>query len=59
MGAFCDNALNEMYQPISCTSQKEATELCQRLNAKYVHDFEPQTFANSPSWAETYRKYYG
>lgn len=48
----------QLHQPITCASQKEATELCQRLNAKYVHDNEPQTFANCPTWQEAYRKYY-
>lgn len=49
---------HQLHQPITCVSQKEATELCQRLNAKYVHDNEPITFANCPSWQEAYKKYY-
>lgn len=49
---------HQLHQPITCISQKEATELCQRLNAKYVHDNDPQTFANCPTWQEAYKKYY-
>ena len=49
---------HQLHQPITCASQKESTELCQRLNAKYVHDNEPQTFTNCPSWQEAYKKYY-
>ena len=52
------NGVQQLHQPITCASQKEATELCQRLNAKYVHDNEPQTFASYPTWWEEYKKLY-
>ena len=52
------SGIHQLHQPVTCVSQKEATELCHRLNVKYVHDNEPITFANCPSWQEAYKKYY-
>ena len=52
------SGIHQLHQPITCASQKEATELCEKLNAKYVYYNEPQIFANCPTWQEAYKKYY-
>ena len=51
------SGIEQLHEPIDCLSHAEASRLCMRLNAKYVHDNEPETFRNCPSWQEVYNKY--
>lgn len=48
----------QLHQPICCSSQDEATKLAAQLNVRYVHDHEPDTYAQYPSWQEAFQKYY-
>lgn len=50
------NGEEQLHNPIKCNSQRDATELCERLNAQYVHDNEPEKFAKSPNWQELYKQ---
>ena len=48
---------DQLHNPICCFSGREASHKCEELNARYVHDNEPDLFAVSPSWQEAYEKY--
>lgn len=51
---FTISGKQQLHNPICCSCQKEATTLCRDLNARWVHDNEPDLFAISPSWQEAY-----
>lgn len=48
------NGEEQLSNPIICDTQHHATQLARKLNAQYVHDNEPELFAESPTWQEAY-----
>lgn len=48
----------QLSQPITCASEHEASQLCQTLNSKLVHDTDPELFKSSPTWQESYNRFY-
>lgn len=47
----------QLHEPITCKDARQARELCDKLNAQYVHDNEPEKFAKNLNWQALYNKY--